>query len=156
MVETNVFTSIEDIKNWFNVAIAPLQASLSSFQLCEKSANAKLSRTTLECGTTHLQERQISSRTKALVGGRIWMIFVLGESGGDRTVGGFGGRDTGNDEENALKGGITVEERFSRLDEEERDGAQRCKGKGPVMKAVRGASRGLLEAMTCRIDNNVP
>lgn len=71
-------------------------------------------------------------------------------------MGGFGGRDTGNDEENALKGGITVEERFSRLDEEERDGAQRCKGKGPVMKAVRGASRGLLEAMTCRIDNNVP
>ena len=36
MAETNVFTSIEDIKNWFNVAIAPLQASLSSFQLCEK------------------------------------------------------------------------------------------------------------------------
>ena len=71
-------------------------------------------------------------------------------------MGGCGGRDAGNDEENASKGGVTVEERFRGLDEEERDGAQGCKGEGPVMKAVRGASRDLLEAMTCRIDNNVP
>jgi hypothetical protein len=39
MAQTNVFTSIQDIKNWFKVVIAPLQASLSSVQLCEKCVN---------------------------------------------------------------------------------------------------------------------
>lgn len=56
------------------------------------------------------------------------------EFGGGRTVQGCGGRDAGNDEENASKIGVAVEEKFRGSDGEEREGAQGCKGEGPVVK----------------------
>jgi hypothetical protein len=51
-------------------------------------------------------------------------------------LGGCGGRDEGNDEENGSRRSVALEERFGGLEEEERDGAQGWKGEGPVLKRI--------------------